>query len=201
METFSKKDLRKHPADLFDKWFQEMLQAGFKEPQAVALATSAKNGKPSVRMVLMKEYSAEGFVFFTNYYSRKGKELMENPSAALLFFWDKLERQVRIEGAVKKVSAQESDAYFNIRPRESRIGAIASTQSSVLKNRSQLENKVIALTKQFAADEIIPRPAHWGGFLLKPRYFEFWQGRPSRLHDRIAYKLSGKSWKTFRMFP
>jgi len=193
--------LEKHPADQFDKWFHEMLKADFKEPTAVALATSTKSGKPSVRMVLMKEYSKEGFVFYTNYQGRKGKELLENPNAALLFFWDRLERQVRIEGKVKKVSAKESDDYFNIRPRESRIGAIASTQSSVLKNRETLEKKITELTKKYEAHEIIPRPAHWGGFLLKPHYFEFWQGRPSRLHDRIAYKLSGKMWKTYRMFP
>ncbi|MDZ4846685.1 MAG: pyridoxamine 5'-phosphate oxidase [Chitinophagales bacterium] len=201
MRILIEEQLEKHPADQFDKWFHEMLKADFKEPTAVALATSTKSGKPSVRMVLMKEYSKEGFVFYTNYQGRKGKELLENPNAALLFFWDRLERQVRIEGKVKKVSAKESDDYFNIRPRESRIGAIASTQSSVLKNRETLEKKITELTKKYEAHEIIPRPAHWGGFLLKPHYFEFWQGRPSRLHDRIAYKLSGKMWKTYRMFP
>jgi len=201
VEIFNEKNVAKHPADQFNKWFREMLEADFKEPTAVALATSTKSGKPSVRMVLMKEYSKEGFVFFTNYKSRKGGELLQNPNAALLFFWDKLERQVRIEGKVKKVNAQESDAYFNIRPRESRIGAIASAQSTVLKTRETLERKMAELTKQYEAHEIIPRPAHWGGYLLKPNYFEFWQGRPSRLHDRIAYKLSGKIWKTYRMFP
>ena len=178
-----------------------MLKADFKEPTAVALASSTKTGKPSVRMVLMKEYSKEGFVFYTNYKGRKGKELLENPNAALLFFWDRLEQQVRIEGKVKKVSEKESDDYFNIRPRESRIGAIASTQSAVLKSRVTLEKKIAELTKKYEAHEVIPRPAHWGGFILKPTYFEFWQGRPSRLHDRIAYKLSGKTWKIYRMFP
>ncbi len=201
METFNEKNVKKHPADQFDKWFHEMMKADFKEPTAVALATSATSGKPSVRMVLMKEYSKEGFVFYTNYKGRKGKELLENPNAALLFFWDRLERQVRIEGKVKKVSAKESDDYFNIRPRESRIGAIASMQSKVLKNREILEQKITELTKKYEAHEIIPRPPHWGGFILKPTYFEFWQGRPNRLHDRIAYKLSGKTWKIYRMFP
>jgi len=201
VKALNEKNVKKHPADQFDKWFHEMLKADFKEPTAVALATSTKSGRPSVRMVLMKEYSKDGFVFYTNYQGRKSRELLENPHAALLFFWDKMERQVRIEGKVKKVSAQESDAYFNIRPRESRFGAIASAQSAVLKNRATLEKKIAALTKRYAAQEVIPRPEHWGGFILKPHYFEFWQGRASRLHDRIAYKLSGKSWKIFRMFP
>jgi pyridoxamine 5'-phosphate oxidase len=201
MNPLTEDQVEKNPFLQFDRWFKEMLKADFKEPTAVAVATSTKSGKPSVRMVLMKEYNDDGFVFYTNYQSRKGRELQENPKAAMLFFWDRLERQVRIEGKVQRVSQAQSDDYFNIRPRESRIGAIASPQSRVIESRAVLEKKIAALTKQYESVDIIPRPPHWGGFILKPSYFEFWQGRPSRLHDRIVYALSKGKWAIKRLAP
>jgi len=201
MNPLTEDRVEKHPYLQFDKWFKEVLKADFKEPTAVILATSTRSGKPAARAVLMKEYNKEGFVFYTNYNSRKGKALRENPSAALLFYWDRLERQVRIEGKVAKVNKEQSDDYFDIRPRESRIGAIASPQSEVIDDRHVLERRVAELAKKFEAVEKIPRPAHWGGYILKPSYFEFWQGQPNRLHDRIVYILSKGNWKIKRLAP
>jgi len=201
MNLLTEDRVEKHPYLQFDKWFKDVLKADFREPTAVILATSTRRGKPSARAVLMKEYNENGFVFYTNYQSRKGRELDENPRAALLFYWDRLERQVRVEGKVSKVSSRQSDDYFGIRPRESRIGAIASPQSEVIKDRMVLEKKVAELAKKFEAIETIPRPVHWGGYTLKPTYFEFWQGQPNRLHDRIAYLLSKGNWKIKRLAP
>ncbi|GIV34934.1 MAG: pyridoxine/pyridoxamine 5'-phosphate oxidase [Chitinophagales bacterium] len=197
----SEETIEKNPFDQFEKWFNDVLKANFKEPTAVALATCSRDLKPSVRMVLMKDFSREGFVFYTNYMSRKGREIEENPKAALLFYWDILERQVRVEGLIEKVPDSVSDKYFDSRPRESRIGALASPQSQVIASREVLEQKVAELQKQFGDNEKIPRPPHWGGYVLSPRYFEFWESRPSRLHDRIAYVLSDKTWKIFRLAP
>lgn len=201
LKELNESDVDKDPMEQFRKWFGEMLLEDFKEPTAVTLATSTKKGKPSVRTVLMKDYSEDGFLFFTNYTSRKGKELTENPRAAMLFFWDKMERQIRIEGTVKKTDKTVSDTYFESRPRQSRLSAIVSPQSKVIANRRVLEKKVESLQAKYPDGTAIPRPAAWGGFVLKPTYFEFWQGRSSRLHDRIVYTLSKGKWKRSRIAP
>lgn len=201
LKELNESEVDKDPMEQFRKWFGEMLLQDFKEPTAVTLATSTRKGKPSVRTVLMKDYSSEGFLFFTNYSSRKGRELAQNPRAAMLFYWDKLERQIRIEGIVKKADKAISDHYFDSRPRQSRIGAIASPQSKVIPNRAVLEKKVEALQAKYRDDTRIPRPAGWGGYVFKPTYFEFWQGRTNRLHDRIVYTLSKGKWKRSRIAP
>jgi pyridoxamine 5'-phosphate oxidase len=167
----------------------------------MTLATAGKTGKPSARIVLLKGFTHEGFQFFTNYESHKGEELKQNPQACLVFFWKELERQVRIEGIVEKVSAAESDEYFNSRPAGSKIGAWASPQSKVIASREILEEKVSSVEKRFAGTEI-ERPGHWGGYILKPALIEFWQGRPSRLHDRILYtRIEKNKWKIERLAP
>ncbi|HXH20228.1 MAG TPA: pyridoxamine 5'-phosphate oxidase, partial [Chitinophagales bacterium] len=170
LHPLEEKNIEQDPFDQFDNWFKDVLNARFKEPTAVVLATSTLEGHPSARMVLMKEFSSEGFVFYTNYRSRKGRELAENPNAALLFYWDILERQVRIEGRVEKVSGKISDAYFVTRPRASRIGAIISPQSRVIESREGLEKRFAEMAKRYASSEHIPRPSHWGGYILKPHF-------------------------------
>jgi pyridoxamine 5'-phosphate oxidase len=164
------------------------------------LATSDRKNKPSARIVLMKDFDETGFTFFTNYKSKKGKELAENPFAALLFYWAEFERQVRIEGRVKKLTKTESELYFNTRPFESKISALASEQSEIIISRTLLEEKFRQLKVQHA-DGKVPLPDYWGGYKLIPDYFEFWQGREKRLHDRIAYKQQRKNWKIFRLAP
>lgn len=166
----------------------------------MALATATGEGKPSVRMVLLKGYDDRGFVFFTNYEGRKSSELLQNPNAALLFYWSELERQVRIEGSVEKTSRQESEEYFNTRPLESRLGAWASRQSEVIPGRSDLERKVSDLKERYANRDV-PVPPFWGGFRLQPLAIEFWQGRENRLHDRIRYLLRGGVWVIERLSP
>ena len=168
-------------------------------PHAVALATATHSGHPSVRMVLLKGFDAHGFVFYTNYRSRKGRELLENPRAALCILWSQLERQVRIEGEVEKVTAAESDEYFATRPLGSRIGAWASPQSQPLQNRAWLELRWQELSAQYG--ESPPRPPHWGGYRLRPDYIEYWQGRSSRLHDRITYSRLANTWEIVRLAP
>lgn len=187
----------RNPFAQFNQWFEEMKQGDFLEPNTMVLATSSANGKPSARMVLLKGFSEEGFVFYTNYHSRKGNDLGENPQAALLFYWDILERQVRIEGAIKKVHANLSEEYFASRPFESQLSAIVSEQSEVIPNREFLEEKLEALKQQGRAS----RPEHWGGYIVKPSVFEFWQGRPNRLHDRIVYERAGDAWVMKRLAP
>jgi pyridoxamine 5'-phosphate oxidase len=198
--SLNESDVDLNPFVQFNVWFQQASTAQLPEPNAMVLATATPDGKPSARMVLLKEYSERGFVFFTNYEGRKSSELLQNPHAALLFFWAELERQVRIEGAVEKTSRQESEEYFKTRPMESRLGAWASRQSSVIPSRSDLEQKVSDLKERYAGQEI-PLPPFWGGFRLQPYAFEFWQGRESRLHDRIRYMLEGGVWVIERLSP
>jgi pyridoxamine 5'-phosphate oxidase len=197
--NFNEKDANNNPFKQFEIWFDEAVKSGLHEPNAMVLSTCTKKGKPSSRIVLLRGLKLHGFNFFTNYTSRKGRELKENPHASLLFYWPQLERQVRIEGKVEIAPANISDDYFNTRPRTSRIGAWASPQSQVLKSRKELEKLVSNLGEKFK-DEI-PRPKNWGGFILKATYYEFWQGRQSRLHDRICYTLKNGKWKKQRLAP
>lgn len=187
------------PFDQFRLWFDDALKAQVPEPNAMTLATVNDQGQPSARIVLIKEVDAQGFVFYTNYESRKGLDLQTNPKACLLFFWQALERQVRIEGSIEKVSAQDSDSYYYSRPLGSRIGAWASRQSQPI-SRQELEARELAFKERYG--ERPPRPDHWGGYRLIPSLFEFWQGRPSRLHDRLVYTLQEtQNWKIDRLSP
>ncbi len=187
------------PIEQFNVWFQEALSSDLLEPTAMNIATANAQGIPSSRMVLLKGVD-HGFVFYTNYNSRKGQNLQENPKASLTFFWPELERQVRVEGDVEKVSDQESDEYFNSRPFKSRIGAHASPQSEKIAKREILQNITTELLKSFGGLHV-PRPQHWGGYRVLPNYVEFWQGRPSRLHDRIAYEKVNNRWEKYRLAP
>ncbi len=201
MKALLEVDIAPDPITQFSTWWSEAIESGIDEVNAMTLATSTINGIPSARIVLLKGYSSEGFVFFTNYKSQKGNDLAENPKASLLFFWKELERQVRIDGNVRKVSLEESDVYFNSRPRESRIGAWASNQSQTINNRSELEETFSRLKQQFG-DSDIKRPGQWGGYIVEPVRMEFWQGRSNRLHDRILYtRQSPPSWKIERLSP
>lgn len=188
-----------NPFIQFSLWFDLVLKAEISEPNAMTIATADKNGMPSARMVLLKGFDETGFTFFTNYGSRKGKELSENPFASLLFWWKEFERQVRIEGKINKISREESQEYFNVRPLKSRYGALASNQSEVISNRELLENKFAYLEKQFGDNP--PIPENWGGYKLIPNKFEFWQGRQDRLHDRICYEKVKDEWKIYRLQP
>jgi pyridoxamine 5'-phosphate oxidase len=200
--SLTEADVHPDPTAQFERWLSEALRAELPEPTAMTLATVDAEGRPSARIVLLKSAGADGFVFFTNYDSRKGHELAARPDAALLFYWAELERQVRIEGRVAKVPAAESDAYFAIRPLPSRIGAWASPQSRVISDRGWLEQEFAALQLRLAAaGGDVPRPPHWGGYRLVPATFEFWQGRRSRLHDRIRYRQDGGSWRIDRLAP
>jgi pyridoxamine 5'-phosphate oxidase len=196
------KDVDENPIAQFGKWLKEALDAQVPEPNAMTLATCTPEGKPAARIVLLKGYDEAGFVFFTNYESRKGKELLHNPNAALVFSWLELQRQVRIEGKVQKVAPEQSTAYFQSRPKGSQIGAWASPQSRVIGEREMLEEKVQKLEEKYANEDELPRPKHWGGYVVQPRLIEFWQGRPSRLHDRIQYTLqSSGNWLIERLAP
>ncbi|MBU3758417.1 MAG: pyridoxamine 5'-phosphate oxidase [Candidatus Omnitrophica bacterium] len=187
------------PFQQFESWFGQALNAGFEVPNAMAVAT-AHRGKPSVRIVLLKDYTREGFVFFTHYTSAKGRALAANPNTEILFYWPEIERQIRITGRTAKISAAQSTEYFHSRPRQSQIGALASDQSRPLENRATLETACAAIERKFAGKPL-PRPATWGGYILKPQRFEFWQGRPSRLHDRLIYLKKGSRWIRERLYP
>ncbi len=194
------RDVDADPIRQFGRWMDEAHAAGLVEPTAMTLATSSADGRPSARMVLLKGVDERGLVFFTNYESRKGQDLAENPRAALVFWWGALERQVNVAGTVARVSAEESDAYFRSRPMASRIGALASHQSTVLASRDELDRRVAELERRHRSGEI-PRPAHWGGFRLAPETIEFWQGRTNRLHDRLRYTRRGGAWVLERLSP
>ena len=198
--SLSEQDVDPDPIVQFSKWLHEAMTAEVAEANAMSLSTVSAAGRPSSRIVLIKGVDTRGFTWFTNYESRKGLDLQANPFAALLFYWIELERQVRIEGRVERVSEAESEAYFHSRPLGSRIGAHASAQSRPLERRAALEERVAQLTQQYG--EQPPRPAYWGGYRLVPDYLEFWQGRASRLHDRIAYRLQADgSWTRQRLQP
>lgn len=195
------KMVSKNPFQQFRKWFAIAAKKNISEPNAMVLSTAGKNGKPSSRVVLLKDINDKGFVFFTNYGSRKGKYLIENPYASLTFFWKELSQQIHVEGRVRKISPKESDEYFNTRPFGSKVGATISPQSEVIPDRKFLENKMISFTNNLK-DENIPRPKIWGGFIIIPERIEFWKGRESRLHDRILYTRQKNSrWKIQRLAP
>jgi pyridoxamine 5'-phosphate oxidase len=201
LQGLSESDVDADPFQQFRAWFSDALAAHLIEPNAMILATATKDGRPSARAVLLKGFDERGFVFYTNYESRKGQELAENPWAALVFLWEELERQIRIEGRVEKASSEESDAYFRSRPLGSRLSATLSHQSQVISSRGVLEHRLQELMVE-NANEDVPRPPYWGGYQLSPTSIEFWQGRPNRLHDRLRYRLlqDGK-WLLERLSP
>ena len=197
--SLSENDVDPDPIAQFSRWFDEAIRAQVPEANAMSVATVAPNGRPSSRILLIKEFDERGFTWYTNYESRKGRELEQNPYAAMLFHWIALERQVRIEGKVERVTASESDEYFNSRPMRSRRGAIASEQSKPIADRETLEARYAQVKQQYG--DLPPRPPQWGGYRLVPDAIEFWQGRPSRLHDRILYTLVDGNWQRQRLQP
>jgi len=200
-QDLDEKTADRDPLKLFQLWFDEAIASGSRLPEAMTLATATKEGRPSGRVVLLKQLDQQGFVFYTNYNSRKGRELDGNPFASLVCYWVQLDRQVRVEGEVERVSAAESDEYFATRPRESQIGALASPQSEVIESRKFLEQRFHDFEAMYR-DRAVTRPAHWGGYRLKPELIEFWQNREGRLHDRILYERQGDgSWSIKRLAP
>ncbi|PJG84601.1 pyridoxamine 5'-phosphate oxidase [Conservatibacter flavescens] len=197
--VLSIKQCEDNPIAQFELWQGEAIQAKVNEPTAMNIATVGANGRPSARMVLLKEVNEQGFVFFTNYHSHKGQDLATHAFASLTFFWAELQRQVRIEGRVEKLSESASDEYFASRPYTSRIGAWASNQSEILENYTALLLRAAKFTLTYPVH--VPRPAHWGGYVVVPDLIEFWQGRPSRLHDRIQYRLINENWTKVRLYP
>ncbi|MFN5064739.1 MAG: pyridoxamine 5'-phosphate oxidase [Aphanizomenon sp.] len=201
LQDLSEKEIDSNPFVQFKIWFGQSLAAQLPEPNAMTLATCTPNGRPSARMVLLKDFDERGFVLFTNYNSQKGQELTANPLAALVFWWAELERQVRIVGTVEKISSAQSDSYFEIRPAYSRLGAWASNKSEVIASRDILESQLQEFERVYQNQEV-PRPPHWGGFRVIPQEIEFWQGRSSRLHDRLLYtRLDAGGWKIERLSP
>ena len=200
LATLDERDVDADPIRQFERWFADAAAARVPEPNAMTLSTATRDGVPSARIVLLKGVDANGFAFYTDYRSRKGAELAENPLAALTFLWKEIERQVRITGSVSRVSTQESDAYFRTRPLGSRLGAWASHQSAVLASREELEARVQDVIGRFP-DGDVPLPPHWGGFRVVPDEIEFWQGRPDRLHDRLLYRRGERGWEISRLSP
>jgi pyridoxamine 5'-phosphate oxidase len=200
-EVLLEAEAERDPFVQLGRWFEEAAAGEIYEPNAMALATVAADGRPSLRMVLLKGMDDRGLSFFTNLESRKAQEIAANPNAALLFWWDRLHRQVRVEGAIEPVGPDEAEAYFATRPYGSRIGAWASPQSRVIEGRGWLEAREAALRERYPEDDGVPRPAHWGGFRLRPETYEFWQGRRSRLHDRLCYRRQESSWVMERLAP
>jgi len=198
--SLSESDVLNNPIDQFKKWFDEAMVSQVIEPTAMVISTVSENGYPSSRVVLLKDIKSNGLSFFTNYNSRKGQEIIQNPNVSVLFFWPELQRQVRFEAKVEKLPKADSDEYFASRPRASQIGAIASPQSAIIPDRESLENRVAEVEKEMENREV-PRPDFWGGFLLKPVRVEFWQGRSSRLHDRIVYIVENDNWTINRLAP
>jgi len=197
----SENDIQKSPDLQFDKWMQDAVDAKVNEAPACNLATVDANNKPSARIIYLREFSNNEFYFYTNYNSRKGNDIAENPNVCLTFFWSELERQIRIEGVIsQKADPTKSDTYFNARPVDSKIGAWSSPQSKTLKNREEL-NTLIDINKNKFSNQEIPRPEFWGGYLIKANYYEFWQGRKNRLHDRISFSLENGTWKIERLAP
>lgn len=200
LKTLDEKDISPNPMSMFELWFNEAIAAETLEPNAMNLATATPDGKPSSRIVLLKQIKPDGFVFFTNYDSKKGKQIKLNKYCALNFVWHELERQVRIEGIAEKISGKDSDTYFDVRPAKSKLGAWASPQSKVIPSRSYLEKLMSNYESQFSTEEI-KRPENWGGYIVKPNLIEFWQGRSNRLHDRIQYTQENNDWKIERLAP
>ncbi|MBK5277708.1 MAG: pyridoxamine 5'-phosphate oxidase [Bacteroidia bacterium] len=201
LATLDIKIVDKNPIKQFERWFDDAMKSKIVEPTAMNLATITANGRPSSRIVLLKGIEQNQFVFYTNYQSQKGVELEDNPNCALTFFWPDLERQIRIEGVATRVPASTSDDYFKSRPRGSQVGAWASPQSTLIKDRKILEDRVAEIEKRYKGKEVLPRPNQWGGFGVAPFEIEFWQGRSSRLHDRIVYTKVDQEWKINRLAP
>jgi len=200
LASLNEQDVAIDPIQQFERWWNEAISGQLDEPNAMTLATSTPEGYPSARIVLLKSFDADGFTYFTNYESQKANEMAANPNVSLLFFWKELERQVRIVGTVSKTSADISDEYYNSRPMGSRVGAIASPQSRVIMDRSILEENVRAVAERYVLEDP-KRPDYWGGYIVKPVKIEFWQGRSSRLHDRLLYTLEGGAWRIDRLAP
>ncbi len=200
-KTLEIEDIHANPFSQFKEWFQEALDSSIKEANAMTIATVDAEGKPSARIVLLKGFDENGLIFYTNYESKKGQDLAANPNIAAVFLWKDLERQIRIEGIAKKITKAASLKYFQSRPKGSQIGAWASPQSQVIPDRSILENNVKTLKEQYKNVDNLPIPNHWGGYIIQPTMIEFWQGRSSRLHDRICYKKEGKNWAIERLAP
>lgn len=200
-DTLDVSTILTNPIQQFEKWFKEATQSGVVEPNAMTVSTVKPDGRPTSRVILLKGIENQKFVFFTNYQSAKGKELENNPAVALNFFWPELERQVRIEGLVNRIDAARSETYFQSRPRGSQVGAWSSPQSAVLETRSILEDRMKEIEKRFEGKDVLPKPQQWGGYEVEPLLFEFWQGRASRLHDRIQFTKEGQNWKIFRLAP
>jgi len=200
LKTLNEEDVHPNPVSQFEIWFDEALKSESIEPNAMSLSTATRDGRPSSRIVLLKQIRQDGFVFFTNYESRKGIQLDENPYCALNFVWHELERQIRIEGVVSKLSSVESDAYFELRPEKSKFGAWASPQSRIIERREFLESLLVDVERKFGVEKVT-RPDNWGGYLVEPFLIEFWQGRANRLHDRMQYRLDNGNWIIERLAP